>query len=129
MYELADKVAVVTGGTRGIGLAIAGQILAAGGRVMLGGRRATEGVQALVASHGADRVAFEAGDIAVPEQATRLVETAGRQFGRIDMLIHAAGVQSLRTFETEDPSGGCVGKPAKTGRNRPTGSLVVVDAE
>ena len=91
MYDLTDKVAVITGGTRGIGLAIAGQILAAGGRVMLGGRTASDEVRALQASHGAGRVALDLGDIAVPDHATRLVETAGRQFGRIDVLIHAAG--------------------------------------
>lgn len=91
MYDIADKLAVITGGTRGIGLAIGAAILAAGGRVVLNGRAETEEATALSARFGPARVAVELGDVSDPKQATALVEKAGERFGRIDILIHAAG--------------------------------------
>ncbi|WP_442580466.1 SDR family NAD(P)-dependent oxidoreductase [Mesorhizobium sp. ASY16-5R] len=91
MYEIRDKVAVITGGTRGIGLAVARQLLDAGGKVAINGRASTEESEALLRDHGPDRVAIEFGDVSVPDQATRLVDRAASRFGRLDILVHSAG--------------------------------------
>ena len=91
MYDIAGKLAVITGGTRGIGLAIARHLLEAGGKVVVNGRNPTEEADALLAEYGKDRVAIDLGDVSVPAQAAGLVERAAKQFGRIDILVHAAG--------------------------------------
>ena len=91
MYEIANKVAVITGGTRGIGLAIAEHILAAGGKAMINGRSAINDAGALLNQYGPDRIAIELGDVSEPTQAAGLVERAAARFGRIDMVIHSAG--------------------------------------
>ncbi|RDJ21300.1 SDR family NAD(P)-dependent oxidoreductase [Bosea caraganae] len=91
MYDVAGKVAVITGGTRGIGLAIAEQLLAAGGIVVLNGRNATPEAEALTARFGPERVAVELSDISQPAAATALVAAAAKRFGRLDILVHSAG--------------------------------------
>lgn len=89
--DFNEKLAVVTGGTRGIGLAIAQAILEAGGSVAINGRSPTAEAQALLERFGPDRVALEIGDVSIPQQATELVERTVKRFGRLDILIHAAG--------------------------------------
>jgi 3-oxoacyl-[acyl-carrier protein] reductase len=91
MYEIADKLAVITGGTRGIGLGIAQYLLEAGGKVAINGRTATEEAIALQAKYGADRVTIDLCDVSVPAEATGLVERAAKRFSRLDILIHSAG--------------------------------------
>ncbi len=91
MYDIAGKLAVITGGTRGIGLAIGQMILTHGGSVVLNGRSPTPEAEALLATYGTDKVAILMADVAEPEQATGLIERAGAQFGRVDILVHAAG--------------------------------------
>lgn len=91
MYEIAGKVAVITGGTRGIGLAIAEELLAGGARVVVNGRSETKGTDALLDRHGPDRVAIELADIALPEQAAGVIDRAAARFGRLDVLVHSAG--------------------------------------
>nr|CAD6596163.1 SDR family oxidoreductase [arsenite-oxidising bacterium NT-25]CAD6617433.1 SDR family oxidoreductase [Rhizobium sp. Khangiran2] len=91
MYDIKDHVAVVTGGTRGIGLAIARLILQNGGKALINGREETPEAGALRAEFGDDRVVFLEADVSVPEQAQDLIARAGLAFGRLDMLIHAAG--------------------------------------
>lgn len=91
MYEIAGKVAVITGGTRGIGLAIARHVLGAGGSVVVNGRAATEEAAALIRAHGAPRVAVELADVSQPGSVAALVGAAAERFGRIDILVHSAG--------------------------------------
>jgi 3-oxoacyl-[acyl-carrier protein] reductase len=91
MYDVADKVAVITGGTRGIGLAIARAVLDRGGRVVLNGRSRTDEADGLVVEYGVDSVGIEQGDISQPDQAAVLIDHAARRFGRVDMLVHSAG--------------------------------------
>lgn len=91
MYQIAGKVAVVTGGTRGIGLGIAQQILSAGGTVVINGRSPTDEASALLARYGSDRVAIHLGDVSQPGEATGLVEYAAARFSTVDILVHSAG--------------------------------------
>lgn len=90
MYDVAGKLAVVTGGTRGIGLAIGKAILAKGGKVVLNGRHATEEADALAIAYPG-QVEIALGDVSIPEQASRLIDEAGGRHGRLDILVHAAG--------------------------------------
>ncbi len=91
MYDVSNKSALITGGTRGIGLAIAEAILAHGGKVALNGRTSTPEAEALQTEYGPDRVAIELADVAEPDQATSLVTGAAARFGRLDILVHSAG--------------------------------------
>jgi NAD(P)-dependent dehydrogenase (short-subunit alcohol dehydrogenase family) len=91
MYEVIGKLAIITGGTRGIGLALARHILEAGGNVMLNGRSESAGAEQLAGEYGAARVALEYSDISKTGEARRLVAAAAERFGRIDILVHSAG--------------------------------------
>ncbi len=91
MYQVTGKLAVITGGTRGIGLAIGQQILALGGYVALNGRQSTPEAEALLAEYGPARVSIALADVANPDEAVALVTHAATHFGRLDMLVHSAG--------------------------------------
>lgn len=90
---LAGRVAVVTGGTRGIGLAIARLLADDGASVVVSGRdpgrleSAAKELEAL----GASALAVAA-DAAKREDADRVVEAARERFGRIDVLVNNAGI-------------------------------------
>ena len=90
---LAGRVAMVTGGTRGIGLAIARLLADDGASVVVSGRdpgrleSAAKELEALGAS-----VLAVAADAAQREDADRLVEAARERFGRIDVLVNNAGI-------------------------------------
>ena len=93
MSTLAGKVAVVTGGTRGIGLAIAGWMAEHGASVVVSGRDADR-LQAAVKeleAHGAP-VLGVAADAAKREDADRLVEVTRERFARLDILVNNAGI-------------------------------------
>ncbi len=91
MYKVAGKLAVITGGTRGIGLGIGEAILAAGGNVVLNGRTETAEASALVEKFGPSRVVQALADVSDPAAATALINDAGERFGRLDVLVHSAG--------------------------------------
>ena len=90
---LAGKVAIVTGGSRGIGNAIAGLLAEHGAAVVVSGRdadRLRSAVKELEQRGGA--VLGVAADAAKREDADRLVEAARERFGRIDVLVNNAGI-------------------------------------
>ena len=91
MYDPRDKVALITGGTRGIGLALAGRLLDAGARVVLNGRSPTAEADALLAENGDERVMLAYGDVAVPGVGGGLVANAAARWDRLDILVHSAG--------------------------------------
>ncbi|HWN15872.1 MAG TPA: 3-oxoacyl-[acyl-carrier-protein] reductase [Candidatus Dormibacteraeota bacterium] len=90
---LAGKVAIVTGGTRGIGLAIARLLAEDGASVVVSGRDAArlEAAVKELESLGAPAMAVAA-DAAKREDADRLVEATREGFGRIDVLVNNAGI-------------------------------------
>jgi len=91
-FSLEDRHALVTGGTRGIGLAIAGGFLESGARVTVCGRKQA-GLIAAVGelSHIADGVHGVPADVGRPEDLNRLVDEAEAHFGPIDVLVNNAG--------------------------------------
>jgi 3-oxoacyl-[acyl-carrier protein] reductase len=88
------KVALITGGTRGIGLGIAEKFAHEGFNLVLNGRKRPEEVEELI-SHLRDfgaRILYRDGDIADARARTRLLEEARDFFGRLDVLVNNAGV-------------------------------------
>ncbi|HEV3347544.1 MAG TPA: SDR family NAD(P)-dependent oxidoreductase, partial [Methylomirabilota bacterium] len=90
---LAGKVAIVTGGNRGIGLAIARLLAEDGASVVVSGRDAArlEAAVKELESLGAPAMAVAA-DAAKREDADGLVEATRERFGRIDVLVNNAGI-------------------------------------
>ncbi|HYB97794.1 MAG TPA: SDR family oxidoreductase [Candidatus Limnocylindrales bacterium] len=85
---LDGKVAVVTGGSRGIGKGIAAALAQAGARVMITSRNA-ESCQAAAAEIGADCL-FEPGHVGRQEDAERVVAATMQRLGRLDILVNNA---------------------------------------
>src|SRR5438309_3557953 len=96
MGKLQGRVALVTGGTEGIGLAIAKLFVEEGAYLFITGRRQRELDQA-VKTIG-DNVAGIQGDVANMADLDRLYETIGRTKGRLDVLVANAGVAEFAVF-------------------------------
>jgi NAD(P)-dependent dehydrogenase (short-subunit alcohol dehydrogenase family) len=90
---LSGQVAVVVGGSRGIGRAVALALAAEGASVVVNGRGAdaAEETRAAIEAAGGRAVAA-VGDAARPEHAARAIEHALDAFGRLDALVHCAGI-------------------------------------
>jgi 3-oxoacyl-[acyl-carrier protein] reductase len=90
---LAGKVAIVTGGNRGIGLAIARLLAEDGASVVVSGRDAARLEAAVKELESLGALAMSvAADAAKREDADRLVEATRERFGRIDVLVNNAGI-------------------------------------
>lgn len=96
MTRFYEKVAVVTGASSGIGLAIAQAFLSEGARVMHVGRS----LQRLPPS--ADNSRSYSCDITLPDGPAAVVDVAMREFGRIDILVNAAGILTFGRCDTAD---------------------------
>lgn len=83
-----DRAALVTGGSSGIGLAIARMLRDEGYGLTLASRR-PERVEAAAAELGADAVAANLGD---PDECARVVAAHRERFGRLDVLVNSAGI-------------------------------------
>jgi NAD(P)-dependent dehydrogenase (short-subunit alcohol dehydrogenase family) len=87
--ELTDKVAVVTGANKGIGLAITNALVAEGAKV-IAGSLSTENLDAL------DRVTAVAVDLLSDEGPALLVRRAVDEYGRVDVLVNNVGAVRIR---------------------------------
>jgi 3-oxoacyl-[acyl-carrier protein] reductase len=91
--SLEGRVAIVTGGTRGIGAAVAAWLCERGASVVVSGRDADRLQSALKATEGlAGRVVGLVADVAKRDDADRLVDAARQEFGRLDVLVNNAGI-------------------------------------
>lgn len=89
--DLTGTVVVITGATAGIGAATARQLVAAGSKVALGGRR-QERLDALVEELGADNAVSVVMDVRKPADNARLVAAALSKWGRLDSVVPNAGI-------------------------------------
>ena len=92
---LAGRVVAVTGSSRGLGAAYARALVSAGASVVLNGRQSQQ-LDDLARELPAAAIA--PGDVAEPETAARVVETALSTFGRLDVLVANAGTLRDRTL-------------------------------
>jgi gluconate 5-dehydrogenase len=94
LFDLTGKAAIITGGSKGLGLAMAAGLASAGANVMLVNRNKEEGVQAakeLSRDYGTKAVSFAA-DVSHKEETEAMSSAALDAFGRIDILINSAGI-------------------------------------
>jgi NAD(P)-dependent dehydrogenase (short-subunit alcohol dehydrogenase family) len=100
MGALDGKIAVVTGGTSGIGEGIAKAFVLEGAKVVIAGRREEEG-RALEKQIG---VRFVRADVAIEADVRAMVDKTVEWFGRVDCLVNNAGIPSPMTSITRSTS-------------------------
>jgi len=91
---LANKTALVTGSTSGIGLGIAKALARQGANIMLNGFGDVEAAQREVAALGV-RVAYHGADMSKPAEIEAMMAAAAAQFGQVDILVNNAGIQHV----------------------------------
>ena len=95
----AGKTALISGGTSGIGLAVAEILVAGGGNAVLMGRDERRGLDALHMLKEPAHTRFIAGDVRQRVQCRFVVEETVRIFGALDILINAAGIYAEGAIE------------------------------
>ncbi|GAA4725659.1 NAD(P)-dependent dehydrogenase, short-chain alcohol dehydrogenase family [Promicromonospora umidemergens] len=104
MGKLDGKVAIVTGGSRGIGAASALALADEGADVAISYSSSADRAKAVVAdleAKGVRAAAFRA-DQADATQAAGLIQSVGQQFGRLDILVNNAGYTAAAPIDSED---------------------------
>ena len=101
MARMKDKVALVVGGAKGIGLAVAQRLAVEGASVFLTGRHAAE-VEAAAAEVGRSARGLVA-DASAPEDIQRVIGTVREERGRIDVLVLNAGISEPATLADQTP--------------------------
>jgi meso-butanediol dehydrogenase/(S,S)-butanediol dehydrogenase/diacetyl reductase len=100
--NIKGKVALVTGGGSGIGTAIAERFVADGARVCITGRR-KEMLEKVAKSFPSGKVTICSGDVSKEEDAERMVETAVKFGGKLDVLVNNAGINQPAPVAELDP--------------------------
>ncbi|WP_437224226.1 SDR family NAD(P)-dependent oxidoreductase [Planctomicrobium sp. SH661] len=94
LFDLTGKSAIITGGSKGLGLAMAAGLASAGADVLLTSRHADEAQAAAeeIARDFGHRALGMAADVTDPGQVDGMVNLAEQEFGKIDILINNAGI-------------------------------------
>jgi glucose 1-dehydrogenase len=97
--RLNNKIALITGGSQGIGRAIAVRFAAEGAKVAISGRGldALNETAAYISEQGGQVLIFE-GDVQYKEQVEQMVDSVINHWGRIDILVNNAGVNHTAAF-------------------------------
>jgi NADP-dependent 3-hydroxy acid dehydrogenase YdfG len=104
MGKLTDRIALVTGGGSGIGLAVARTFLAEGARVAISGRDPEKLRRAAEELKAGDRLLWHPTDVGKADQVQTLVTLVRERFGPIDILVNNAGANiKRRTFREITP--------------------------
>lgn len=101
MNSLENKVALVTGASRGIGAAVALHLAKAGAKIIVnytGGLEAAQQTVAAIESAGGEAIALQA-DVANPEQVKAMFDAAIAHFGKIDVLVNNAGIMITKLLK------------------------------
>ena len=91
LFDLTGKVAVVTGGTRGIGRMIARGLLQAGVRVYISSRKPEAGDAAVAELAAFGKVASVPADLSTEEECVRLATEVGKREDQVHILVNNAG--------------------------------------
>jgi NAD(P)-dependent dehydrogenase (short-subunit alcohol dehydrogenase family) len=94
LFQLHGRCAVVTGGSKGLGLAMAEGLASAGAHLMLVSRHleeASEAAQHVAKTYGVQAFGFAA-DVRVEAEVQAMVDAAVHQFGALDILVNSAGI-------------------------------------
>jgi len=101
MFDLQNKVAVITGGNGGIGFGMAQGLATAGARIVIAARNAAKSAAAveLLQSSGAQALAIEV-DVTNESSVARLFEQAQSRCGHVDILINNAGINIRKPVQS-----------------------------
>jgi NAD(P)-dependent dehydrogenase (short-subunit alcohol dehydrogenase family) len=105
LFSVAGQIVIVSGGSRGIGWALAEGFVKRGSQVIITGRESAKlEAAAREMSSGPNAVIPVVCDVAQLDDNARLVETVIERFGRIDTLLNVAGVNKRKKVETFSPA-------------------------
>lgn len=105
MGNLTDKIALVTGGSRGIGAAVVHRLAEEGAAVAINYRvkaESAEGIAAQIIAAGGQAITVQ-GDISIPEEVRRVVDETAQRLGGLDILVSNAGIEHFGALETLTP--------------------------
>ncbi|MEB3281843.1 MAG: SDR family oxidoreductase [Lyngbya sp.] len=100
---MRDKVAVIVGGTGGIGSAVARKLVSSGVKLVLAARDSHK-LETLAEELGTPDVLTVSTDITDPQQVEGLMQKAESHFGQIDILVNAAGAGILKQWNKLEPA-------------------------
>src|SRR5215470_16190883 len=88
--DLANRAAIVTGGSKGLGFAIASRFAASGADVLIAarGREALDAAVKSISAGAKGRVAGAQGDVGKPDEVKRIYDEGMRAFGKIDIVVN-----------------------------------------
>ena len=97
--KLKGRVALITGGSEGMGYAVAELFLREGAMVVITGRSAEKGALALENLQALGRIEFVRGDVSRDDDVVRMIDRTVQSFGKLDIVFNNAGVFLEKTAE------------------------------